>query len=131
MGPMNSAVARYKRALKRKLPCGSDMRKILLNRFQSMLDSFLEEHPAPAEEDLRTAFGTPEAMAEVLSEGLSEEETKRYQNRKLLQKICAGALAIVLVVFSVYVLFLKETPLNVIDKAVIYPEESITTVPIP
>ena len=126
---MNSAVTRYKRALKKKLPCCGDMRRSLLNRFQAMLDAFVEDHAAPTVEDLLIAFGTPEAMAEVLSEGVSEEETKRHKNVKLLQKICSAIFVVIFVLFSIYVFFLKEMPMTSVDE--FYPSSTEASTYIP
>lgn len=118
---MNKAVARYMRALKRKLPCSGWTRKTVMARFQTMLDSFLEDHPDPAEEALYDAFGTPEDMAKELSSGIPREETARFFRKKQLQKIGAYVLIAVILIFAVYAFFFKEIPVFSVDEGYIIP----------
>lgn len=113
---MNKAVARYMRALKRKLPCSGWTRKTVMARFQTMLDSFLEDHPDPAEEALYDAFGTPEDMAKELASGIPQDETARFFRKRQLQKTGTYVLLAAILVFAVYVFFFKETAITCIDK---------------
>lgn len=112
---MNNSVAQYEKELKKKLPCGGNELKKLLSRFQVMLSSFLEENPNPTAEELHTAFGPPEAMAEVLSDGISPEEKARYQNGKKLRRVMAGILAALVLLATIYVFFIKQRPLTSVD----------------
>lgn len=118
---MNKAVARYMRALKRKLPCSGWTQKTVMARFQTMLDTFLEDHPDPAEEALYDAFGTPEDMAKELASGIPQEETARFFRKKQLQKIGAYALIAAILVFAVYVFFFKEIPMTFVDEGYVIP----------
>lgn len=128
---MNRDLVRYRRAVKRQLHCTGKTRRALLQRLQSMLDSFLDEHPAATAEGLKTAFGPPEAMASLLCEGLTEADRRGYRRRNLLLYISAGIMAAALLFFSIYVLFIKEIPAVTVDKLVIYDVENSTSQPIP
>lgn len=112
---MNRAVARYRRDLKKKLPCGIKTRKALLDRFEGMLDTFLEDQPDPTQESLRSAFGTPEVMANTLCESIPEGEVARYHCRMRLKKATAVVLLALVLLFAVYTFFFKETAVTSID----------------
>ena len=131
MIPMNNSVAQYERAVKKKLACGGSERMNLLERLRLMLDSYLEENPSPTAEELYAAFGPPEAMAGVLSDGISPEEKARYHRSKKLLRVIAVAVAAVLLLVAIYVFFIKQKPLNVVDEGIIYPEITDTTTTMP
>ena len=113
---MNNSVTRYEKELKKKLPCRRSEQNKLLSRFHVMLGSFLEENPAPTAQELRAAFGPPEAMAAVLSDGISPEEKTRYQNGTKLRRVIAGVLAALLLLATIYVFFIKQRPLISVDE---------------
>lgn len=107
--------ARYRRALKKKLHCCGDTRKTLLEKFDHSLNSFLEEHPTVTQPDLINAFGPPEEMANILMEGVCPQEQTRYDKRKLFFGITIGILVVVLLLFTMYVCFVKEIPMETND----------------
>jgi len=112
---MNRELIRYRRAVKRQLRCTGKTRRTLLHRLQSMLDSFLDEHPAATPEDLKTAFGPPEAMASLLCENLTETDRRSYNRKHRLIRIIAGSLIVLMLLFSFYVFFLKQAPMIFVD----------------
>lgn len=112
---MNHDLIRYRRAVKRQLRCTGKTRRTLLYRLQSMLDSFLDDHPAATAEDLKTAFGPPESMASLLCENLTETDRRSFRRRQLFIYVSAGIMSAVLLIFSVYVFFVKEVPLETVD----------------
>lgn len=78
------------------------------------LTAFLEENPAPTPDDLYAAFGPPQEMAEILMEDVTPQEQAQHRRITLLARALAGIIAIVLVLTSVYVLFVKEFRITVI-----------------
>ncbi len=108
---MNSSAARYKSKLKQKLQCSRRMKAELLTDFTHSLDGFLDEKPDATFADLSNAFGPPEEMANILMEQVSEQETCTYKLHQTLRHIVAVVLAIVLFLFTVYVLFWKQKPI--------------------
>jgi hypothetical protein len=124
---MNNSVTRYEKELKKKLPCRRSEQNKLLSRFHVMLGSFLEENPAPTAEELHTAFGPPEAMAAVLSDGISPEEKARYQNGMKLRRVIVGVLAALLLLATIYVFFIKQRPITSVDELI--PGTEVTSPP--
>lgn len=124
---MNNSVAQYEKELKKELPCRGSEQKKLLSRFRVMLGSFLEENPAPTAQELRAAFGPPEAMAAVLSDGISPEEKTRYQNGTKLRRVIAGILAALLLLAVVYVFLIKQRPITSVDEDIPGTEVTIPT----
>lgn len=112
---MNRELIRYRRAVKRQLHCTGKTRRTLLHRLQSMLDSFLDEHPAATAENLETAFGSPESMASLLCENLTEADHLGYRRKQLFIYVTAGITATALLVFSFLVFFEKEIPIVSVD----------------
>ena len=124
---MNNELHRYRRAVKSQLCCTGKSRRILLLRLRNMLDSYQAEHPAPTAEDLRAAFGPPEEMAALLSEFLTEKDRLCYRRKKQFLYATAGVLTTALLLFSLYVFFVKDLEVTTIDTIYIYPEELIST----
>lgn len=112
---MNRDLVRYRRAVKRQLHCAGKTRRALLQRLQSMLDFFLDEHPAATAEELKTAFGPPETMALLLCESLTEADRRDFHHRQLFLYVSAGIMATALLVFSIFVFFVKENPIISVD----------------
>ena len=86
-----------------------------MHRLQSMLDSFLDEHPAANTEDLKAAFGPPEAMALLLCEDLTEADRRSYFRKHQLIRITGGILIVLLLLFSFHVFFQKQHPMVSVD----------------
>ena len=62
----STPVRRYRNRLKRFLPQRISSRKALLAEFQCALSLLLREIPTPTYDELVTAFGPPERMAQTL-----------------------------------------------------------------
>lgn len=110
---MVHSAARFRRALTRKLYCCGNTRRQLLEQFDLSLNTFLEDHPTATEAELSAAFGTPEEMARVMMEGVGDQEKGRYHRRKRFVQAFAGVLAVIYVLFSVYIYFEKEIPVEI------------------
>lgn len=119
---MNKELTRYRRALKKHLHCGVSTRRQLLDRFDNSLSDFLADCPTPTQEQLKSAFGPPEEAAGVLMEAVSENEQIQCQKRKTLLRILASAVAVLFIVFTIYVYFVKDIVL--ISSEVVIPDET-------
>lgn len=111
---MNVEIIRYRSRLKKGLHCGRVKRRKLMEQFERSLSCFLEDYPSPTYAELTDAFGSPEEMASVLMENVTEEEQEWYRKRKKLLKILAGLAIALLVVYTVYLYFIKEYSVVVI-----------------
>lgn len=114
---MTDTVLQYEKLLKKQLRCTTAVRKRLLEKFRGALLVFLEETPEPSMNQLREAFGPPEEMAQVLMTEVSPEEKAEYCRNRRIQCIAAGVIAVVFVLFTMYVYFEKQKPLTVINEA--------------
>ena len=115
---MNRNIARYQRTLKQNLTCAAPTRRALLRKFQSSLDAFLEETPSPTEAALTAAFGTPQEMAAVLMEDVSQKEAAKWSNCRKYGKIIA---AVLYAVFFIYLLYLSQQPVPIIEPQTVSP----------
>lgn len=112
---MNS-IANYRRHLKKELRCPLRARKILLAKFDAMLENYLEDSPNPDEHALLAAFGPPEEMARLFKQEISERDHSQYLIRKRFQKLAALTLVIFWIVFTIFVYFQKEIPVTIINE---------------
>jgi len=128
---MNKPVAQYRRALKKLLFCSSSKREQLMLRFQSMLNTLLADCPAPTKQDLYDAFGSPEELANTLSEEITQEDTARYRRMQNARRIIAGIIASLLLIVTVYVFFVKQKPITSYDEGIAYPTEQYSPLPTP
>lgn len=125
---MNNSVAQYLRVLKKHLACDNSKRKQLMLRFQSMLNTLLADCPAPTKQELYDAFGSPEELANTLSEEITPEDTAQYWRKQKARRIIAGILVALLLGATAYVFFVKQTPITSYDEGIAYPsEEYIST----
>ena len=124
---MNDCVGQYRKALRKHLRCGWKSRKRLLMEFDKTLGDYLEEHDAPTLDDLNSAFGSPEEMAEIMMAGLTSQEQAQYQKLRFLQKVGAWVLVVIALMSAVYIWLLKEFSITVVDNAGVIDE---TTEPI-
>ena len=128
---MNKSVAQYRRALKKLLFCSSSKREQLMLRFQSMLNTLLADCPAPTKQELYDAFGSPEELANTLSEEITQEDTARYRRMQKARRIIAGILVGLLLIATVYVFFIKHKPITSYDEGIAYPTEQYSPLPTP
>lgn len=114
---MTDTVLQYEKLLKKQLRCTTAVRKRLLEKFRGALLVFLEETPEPSMNQLREAFGPPEEMAQVLMTEVSPEEKAEYHRNRRIWRIVAGVIAVVLLLFTMYVYFEKQKPVTIINEA--------------
>lgn len=114
---MTDTVLQYERLLKKRLRCTAAVSKRLLKKFRGALLAFLEETPEPSLKQLHEAFGPPEEMAQVLMVEMSPEENAKYRRNRRIRRIAAGVIAVVFLLFTMYVYFEKQKPLTVINEA--------------
>lgn len=114
---MTDTVLQYEKLLKKRLRCTTAVRKRLLEKFRGALLVFLEETPEPSMNQLREAFGPPEEMAQVLMTEVSPVEKAEHCRNRRIQCIAAGVIAVVFVLFTMYIYFEKQKPLVMIDEA--------------
>lgn len=109
---MVNAAAQYRELLKKELRCGQNVKNRLLAVFDRHLDTYLEDHAEPSLDELVSAFGPPEGMAEILMEEVTSKERKQYERTNILKTILGIILAVALLFASVYIWFYKETGLT-------------------
>ncbi len=114
---MMDTVLQYEKLLKKRLRCTTAVRKRLLEKFRGALLVFLEETSEPSLNQLHEAFGPPEEMAQVLMTEVSPEEKAEYRRNRQMRRIAAGVIAVVFVLFTMYVYFEKQKPITIIDEA--------------
>lgn len=112
---MVNAAAQYRRALEKKLRCGSETKKRLLDGFDQTLAVYLEERGEPTMDDLTAAFGPPEEMAEILMTEVTPQELAQYRRYSLFTQLLASILTVILVLSTVYIWFYKTNGLTVVN----------------
>lgn len=123
---MNKEIARYRRELRKQLPCLPHRKKQMLDKFESALLSFLEDCPNPVYAQLKAAFGPPEEMALVLMEAVPEKEKRHFVLWQRVGRDLLILLFILTLVFCFYVYYLNElTIITVYDD--VYPLTSTIT----
>lgn len=115
---MNKAVDQYRKDLKRFLLCSSKVKERLLNQYEYTLLFFLADNPSPTMDELNQAFGTPVVMAQTLMAEVTPEEYKKYRVIMVIKRIFIGILLGIFLIFTAYVYFVKETPINVTEQII-------------
>lgn len=92
-----SPLSRYEKELLHALPRGRKLRKLVLEEFHQSLFPLTEEIPQPTYDDLVGAFGTPEEMAQTLTQSLTHLPKPLSRKRVLLWGL-AGCAALLLAV---------------------------------
>lgn len=108
---MVNAAAKYRRALEKELRCGQNVKKRLLANFDRTLDTYLEENAEPSMDELISAFGPAENLAETLMEAVTPQERKQYERTTVWKVILGVILAVALLLSTLYIWFYKETGL--------------------
>lgn len=118
---MTATVKRFRSDVLRAGGSGRKLKK----RLDECLRGYLEEHTEPAKQELVAAFGPPEELARLLMNQFPEKERKR---RRMVRKILLGvsaAVTVLILIFAVYVFFLKEIPMTVVNDYDVIGEESV------
>lgn len=110
---MNTYARKYLLDLEKNLSCTRKTKKQMLRRFASILQHFISDNPSPTEKDLYLAFGTPNEMAQALMEEMTQEQHSHWRNNLLFKRVVATIVIVFFVIFTAYVYFYKEKPLNV------------------
>lgn len=116
---MNNNIVRYQRSLSRKLPCTGVYKERLLDKFRASLSSFMEENPSPTAQELHTAFGPPEEMANLLAEKITDAEKTQYRHSKLVRSAAIGVALALVLSFTGYIYFVKDIGVTVKETTVI------------
>lgn len=122
---MGDCIQNFRDEVTKRLTCDNSAKKRLLESFdKNMVTPLLEGCAEPTVETLQASLGTPQSVAEVLMEQLTEEEVQHYSKQKKMRKaIFWGVLAAIVVIvllFAVYVCFFKEmSNIDIIDSGVI------------
>lgn len=112
---MVNAAARYRRALKKQLRCNRAVMSHILAGFDNTLDAYLKEHTEPTIGDLSAAFGPPEEMASILMAQTTPQEQAHYRKKTIAIRALAYIVAGILVLFTIYIWFLKEIEITAVN----------------
>lgn len=110
---MADLIQNFRNEVAKLLNCDHAAKERLLASFdKNMAAPFMEANEEADPEVLHATLGTPQTVANVLMEQLTEEEKLRYQKQKKLRKgILIGvsiAAAIAILVFAIHAFYIKE-----------------------
>lgn len=112
---MNTQEKNYRKQVRKALLCGRKEKKQLTAALDRDLARFREETPEPTAEELSAAFGTPEDVAASLMAQLPEGTAASYRKKTQMITWVVSAVMAVILLFSVYVCFIKEIPVKAVD----------------
>jgi len=98
----------YCRAVMEKISYGFPARWTLFRRLKAAIRRFEQDYPLPTWRELTDAFGTPEAMAEEMTRGVSGGVRAQWRQQKKLLRWAAVVALVGLLVFAVYALLFKD-----------------------
>lgn len=124
---MTNETAKYRKAVKKQLLCCGNVRKRLLEKLDTLLASYTEENGAVTAEDLILAFGPPEETARTLMAEVTPQEHTLYRRRKVAIRILSGILSAFILLFTVYIYFIKSIPVEYHNEAVVDGVETSTS----
>ncbi len=105
---MRSCMTIYRKQVRSHLHCCGSAKRRLTAKLDTALNSYLEENKDPSVEDLCTAFGPPESMAQLLMEALNDADKSRYRSAIIWKRIAVSATAVLLLVSAMYIFFIKQ-----------------------
>ena len=110
---MADLIQNFRNEVAKLLNCDHAAKERLLASFdKNMAAPFMEANEEANPEVLHATLGTPQTVANVLMEQLTEEEKLRYQKqkkrRKVITIIACAAVAVAILAFAVYVFYIKE-----------------------
>ena len=110
---MADLIQNFRNEVAKLLNCDHAAKERLLASFdKNMAAPFMEANEEADPEVLYATLGTPQTVANVLMEQLTEEEKLRYQKQKKLRKgILIGvsiAAAIVILALAIYTYYVKD-----------------------
>ena len=118
---MNQAATIYRRQVRRAMHCSRANQKRGLHDLDVLLSSFVEENPDSEIDEIVQKFGAPSEMAASLCEGVSEDERKRWKNkRRIIFFIFILCLVCIVALVAIhFALQTNPTPVQVNDRLVI------------
>lgn len=99
---------KYTKELGRELHCSRKTRKRLLEQFDAYQHQMLDDQPSPTYEQMVASFGPPADFAATLMQEVHSAEQITYNRSRLILRIGAVALAMIYMVFSLYILYCKK-----------------------
>lgn len=109
-------IAKYRRLLKKELRCPHQIKKRLLGKFDTALDSYLADSPTLDAKSLVAAFGPPQEMAQILMQEMCPKDLSRYRMSKWIARIAVLLIVFGWIAFTIHVYFQKELPIVIIDE---------------
>lgn len=116
----NNGVARYKKELKKHMPCFRQRRNTLIQNFDNMLNVYLSENNDASYPHLVSAFGLPELMAEELMKDVPASEIKAQRIKRVLLIIIPSLLLAFVIGVIIYAVAVKNSAISIKDTIVIY-----------
>lgn len=114
---MNHSTSIYLTKVRHNLRCRRSVKQALYKKLIGAVSMYLEENPDPTEDDLVSAFGTPQAMARTLMENIEQKDKAFYHRMNISKRIVWSVALASFLLFSIYVLFAKEFPhISVVDE---------------
>lgn len=112
---MGDGMNQYRRELGKALLCTRGTKKRLMAQLLAHRQKLDGESPAPTYDQLVTLYGPPGDMAAMLMEEVPPEEQRRCRKRRRLYRGIAVGLLAALIVFTVYMTFIKEFKTTTIE----------------
>lgn len=99
-----TGLKQYYRSIEKRLPASSH-KKRFIQELQASVDAWLEQNPSADFGTVQERFGTPEKIAADYSGEIDTQEVmKKYKLRKWIISIIAGAAALALVIWLVFLI---------------------------
>lgn len=109
---MIETTTQYRNQIKRKLRCTPSTKKQLLEKFDSMFNTYREENPCASAVDVEMAFGSSDEMARILMDEITPQEYEQYRRVKTFAHIIAAILLAAFALFTIHIYFMKEVPVE-------------------
>ncbi len=115
-----NAVQDYRRAFRKALHCGSQLKKQLLRQLDDIASPFLEENAVPTLQELTKALGDPRQMAKTMLHEQPDDVLRRDRRRRVLWWVGVIVLVSAIVGFVVYLATPQVINIDIKEKTVIY-----------
>lgn len=123
-----STMEDYFRALERCLDCPGEDRERFLAQARRMADDFVQGKPDATPGEVAGCLGEPEELAQCFLEELDPEMLERRERRrKLGRRVLASVLATLVILLSVWVVYLETRPktVEVTESLIIHEKEIV------
>lgn len=106
MGNRDAALKQYYRSIRGELPCSWGQRSRILRQIRENVDNYLEENPDADFAAIEAHFGNAQAIASSYIDAQDAPELLRKMRiKKRVIAIVAGAMAVVLLIWGVAVVW--------------------------